>query len=345
MRKKINKYLKGLFFSIVFGLIALIVISLFSDWRKIIVALQGYPINHILIAMSFIGLGWFLEALAIVISLLRVKRISFWYAFKTSMVTQLFNLLTPFYSGGQPFAVYYLSKNGINYKDSIASIVLKSVLFQIMMACGALISFINLVNYLSKFQFYASLLGILLNAGFILITLLVFMNKNLATNFGFLLAGFLKKIRVIKDLEKSRNFVSEKAEELNTAFIDYKRTPIVNSSIFGIYIIQYFLYVSSAVVILSGFDLAYSMELFYRVFLMNISTAIVPTPGTSGGAEGLFVVFLRGTSSKENITAAMMLWRLCTYYFSLLITGIMGFYFISSQKENGEISQDEAIGK
>ena len=56
----------------------------------------------------------------------------------------------------------------------------------------------------------------------------------------------------------------------------------------------------------------------FRSLAMNLTFLIVPTPGGSGGVEGLFVLFQAPLISRESfIGLALFLWRIISYYITI----------------------------
>ena len=51
---------------------------------------------------------------------------------------------------------------------------------------------------------------------------------------------------------------------------------------------------------------------------MNLAFLVVPTPGGSGGVEGLFVLFQGPLITREGfIGLALFLWRIISYYITI----------------------------
>ena len=65
---------------------------------------------------------------------------------------------------------------------------------------------------------------------------------------------------------------------------------------------------------------------------MNLAFLVVPTPGGSGGVEGLFGLFQGPLISREGfIGLAVFLWRIISYYISIGL-GIMATTWYVNQK-------------
>ena len=126
-----KKYLVYTILVIILGCLIYVLMALFSDFDKIKGAFLQYRYEYFLLAFSCIVLNWFNEGLMLKTVVEGIKRVRFKRTFKIAMITQFFNLITPFFTGGQPFTVYYFSKEGVEYEQSIAAILYKSFTFQV----------------------------------------------------------------------------------------------------------------------------------------------------------------------------------------------------------------------
>ena len=81
--------------------------------------------------------------------------------------------------------------------------------------------------------------------------------------------------------------------------------------------------------------------------------AFLPMPGSSGGTEATFVLMFSTIFGKVDATSIMILWRLVTFYQTLIIGGIVFMYAktrpdipISSEEEHmPRTYAPEAIGE
>jgi len=57
---------------------------------------------------------------------------------------------------------------------------------------------------------------------------------------------------------------------------------------------------------------------FFRSMAMNLAFLVIPTPGGSGGVEGLFVLFQGPLIDRVAFVGlAVFLWRIISYYISI----------------------------
>ena len=73
-------------------------------------------------------------------------------AFRLNMVTQFFNNITPFATGGQPFQIIYFSARGVKVRDATGIVLLNFLTYNIAYILLGIICFIY------KYEFFASFL-------------------------------------------------------------------------------------------------------------------------------------------------------------------------------------------
>ena len=79
--------------------------------------------------------------------------------------------------------------------------------------------------------------------------------------------------------------------------------------------------------------------LILRSLAMNLAFLIIPTPGGSGGVEGLFAVFLGPLIERSGfIGLAVFVWRIITYYISIGI-GIIAMLWYVNRSVSTKLSE------
>ena len=163
------------------------------------------------------------------------------------------------------------------------------------------------------------------------------LNKNAARNvvdWGFNILG---KLRIVKDLEKYRKRKEDELESFRggSELILSDRRVIVKASFYQIlnllllYAVPWFMLVS-----MEG-TRKYFFEIIASQAVLREVTAYVPSPGASGGAEGIGYFFFRNFFVASPIVSVILIWRIFTYYLNLVFGGI-SLVFIKSKdkKEN-----------
>jgi hypothetical protein len=73
-----------------------------------------------------------------------------------------------------------------------------------------------------------------------------------------------------------------------------------------------------------GYEINYLNFLVLQWLLFAIM-AFVPTPGATGGAEGLFVLLFTGVLPRDALGTILIGWRFLDFYFTaILALGILG---------------------
>jgi len=317
-----SKYIRGGILSII---ISLVVISLLTGglgFNEVKTALFNYSWLFAFAAFGVLALKWVFEVVTLQIATGVFKRISFIRGFKIIMAVQLLNLITPFYTGGQPAGIYLLTREGLTAGHSTAVLMIKSMMFQLFLTFFGIFSLSYLYSSLNTLTLFAAFAGLLINGSLVLLILLFGIKQNLAKKILNSLIRFLQKIRVLKNRKRAVEFMEHQIIIFNREFKRFKHQPMRLTGLFVFAGLQFSAFIFTALVILKGYGIEFSLETFTRVFLVNTSSLIVPTPGTSGGAETLYFIFLKGTGNAEMLGASMIIWRLCTYYFAIGFTAL-----------------------
>ena len=264
------------------------------------------------------------------------RKLSFFHAFRTTMVGQLFNNLTPFASGGQPMQLYYLTQSSFKVGEASSILLMKFIVYQ-----SALIAYSTLLIFI-RFKFFSQQLnnlGYLIGLGFgvnlcvvIGLFLIGFLPK-LTTKIILFLIKLLAKLHIIKNKEEKMEHAITQINGFHNGFKQLmKEKWVLLKSIFitllqltCMYIIPFCICMSLKIEVNSILSMVAASS-----FVMMIS-AFIPLPGASGGAEGsfylLFGIFIMNPGL---IAVAILLWRLITYYLPMIV----GIFFCRIKKTN-----------
>ncbi len=253
----------------------------------------------------------------------------FMKAFKLILVTQFFHAVTPFASGGQPYEIYALKKEGIKFSDVTNITIQNFIVYQIALVTLGIISIV--ANHFFHIFKEVGLLKDLVLIGFI-VNLLVIVGLFIVS-FGkkinsFVInqvINFLEHIKVIKNKEKVLN----KWQRYINDFHSGAHSLIQNKKMFfGTILINF---IALLCLYLVPMVILYSMGNYTSVngFLSIISCAyimligsFVPIPGGTGGLEYGFIAFFGNFVGGSSLKATMLIWRFLTYYFGMIIGAI-----------------------
>lgn len=285
----------------------------------------------ILVAILFMMLNIFFQSLSQYRFLKEVKpEYKFSSCFKLMCMAMFFNAITPFSSGGQPFEMYLLNKEGIKVSDSLNALIQNFITYQFGLIFTSTIAII--VNAIFKILPDSLLLQKIVLIGYfvniIVMGVIIFISraKKVNTKIFSKIFKFIFHFKFIKNKEeKEEKFLKYLDDFYNsTAMMKNNKKNTILSFIFNL-ISLCFLYLIPVFVFYSfgHFKLDF-IESFISSSFTFLIGSFVPIPGATGGLEYGFIDFFKVfISNSAMLSAGMLLWRLITYYFSMVLGGII----------------------
>lgn len=318
--------------SIILFLITLVVLFFVikDDFNNIVNALSKANVIFILIGIIFTILYWFFKALALQTIVKEYnKEIKVKQIFKQITITQFFNGVTPFASGGQPMQVYMLGKSGLKFTHSTNIIVQEFILYQMALITHGVIAV--LLNW--KFHFLESnpLLRNLTIIGFIINTLigLGLLFVSFSTKFNQFVVtkviGLFSKINIVKNRKKTINAWKVKLKEFNDSaeLLREKKSLILKGYIFNMIGLLCYYLTPLFVIYSLGFGNDITLIATYvSCAYVTVIGSFVPIPGGSGGIEYSFLQFFGNFIKGAGTSAVLIVWRSITYYLAIIVGGI-----------------------
>lgn len=305
--------------------------SLKDDFAGIIQTIMDINFWWFLIGVILMFGYWFFRALAFHGLVLKFdKKYDFKRTFGLIMLTQFFNGVTPFATGGQPLVVYTLKKDGLKVSDSTNIVVQDFITYQI--ALITLGSLAILYNYLFNIFAEVQLLKEIVLVGFLINVAVVIglFTVAFARKFNQMVVKYsikiMSKLKIVKDKDK----VIDRWEEKINNFHDGASILMKDKKHFAMNILLN----ATAMISLYLIPLAilFSMRDYYSIngltaivtsaYIMLVS-AFIPSPGSAGGIEWAFIAFFSNFITGSVLNAMMILWRLLTYYMGLTIGAIV----------------------
>jgi hypothetical protein len=288
-------------------------------------------IISVFVANLFRGLGY-----ALVFKSMNVKY-NYWGVFKFGMISQLFDGITPFSSGGQPYQVYFLKKNyGMGYSAATGFVFYTSLVYQI--ALLIISSILLLINKINNFITPDSLIwnlvivGYVITLGFVAILFVINLDRKHGKKFLTGLINFLKKIRIIKDVmydkfERYINNLFDSLEHLNSDNKLLMKTTFYNMLFLaGMLIIPIFAMNS----VMPDIKMPIMASVIAADFVM-LCALFIPIPGGTIGQEFAFISLFSVFATASVVKAGMLFWRFMSYYF-VIILGFVFFLFSRRKK-------------
>lgn len=305
--------------------------SLKNDFTNIVSQILSANIFLLFVAFIFFMLYWFFKSIILYNFTKKFKPdYCFKTAFRTQAVTQFFNAVTPFSSGGQPFQIYSLKKNGLTISNATNVTIEEFVVYQIALVVLGILAII--CNHILHIFPYDGLLSKLVVLGFSINTIVIIILFVIA--FGKKSNEFLIRIginiltffKIVKDRDKV-------LERWNTYIVNFHngaKILVSNKKDFLLNILYSFLcliclYVIPFWIILSMGDFTSfsALQAIVASAYVMLIGSFVPLPGGTGGIEYGFIKFFGiFIINDTKLRALMLLWRFITFYMGIIVGGI-----------------------
>ncbi len=304
--------------------------ALKDDFNDIVHNILTINIFWLLISVFLIFGYWFMKSLVLYQTARHFKEdYKMSQAFRNILLTQFFNGITPFASGGQPFQIYSLKKEGIKITDGANIIIQDFIVYQIALVILGVFAIVT--NYFCHFYPEVGFLKQLVTLGFIINTLviIVLFIVAFAKKINYFIADklihCLGKIKLLRNPEKTRenwkNYITRFHGGAKILMKDKKhfiKLILLNlAALISLYLIPLtILYGLGDYQSLSG-----GLTIITSAYVMLIGS-FVPIPGGTGGLEYSFLTFYGNFLSGSVLKSVMLIWRFITYYFGIIVGAI-----------------------
>lgn len=319
----------------------------------VLIVSLNYDFDAIMYHIVNMNIVWFIVAVIVMMisrliigicSYMMVKingeRVSVSKMIQINYIIPFFHGITPFSGGGQPMEIYYLHNEGISKTKSTNIVLQNFILFQTALIVLSIIAV--LYNYFFNLFPSDSFMRGLVTLGFIINFLVLLFSYMLSfskkVNKFILNKGlsFFAKIRIIKNVDTTREKLNNYINKFYTSasFLKKQKGKVIIVLLLNILslIIQY----SVPYVVGVGMGvthLSFIMMVVATTYVMMIGS-FVPIPGGTGGIEYGFVYFVGYIIDETGlVTAIMLIWRLISYYFAMVIGAISLIFYRKKEKE------------
>jgi uncharacterized protein (TIRG00374 family) len=269
----------------------------------------------IAIIVSFMRLGFS----AAKIRYLSEKTLDWMASFRVMLSWDFTSSITPSVVGGAPMATYAMTKEGFNFGQSTAIMLYSLLLDQLWFAMAVpilLISgiFFEVVPNNTGFVGHASMMllyvGLLSYAG--LLSYGVFKNPNA-------IRKVVNWLFSLPFLRRWNDTISDEVDNLVEYAHELRKKPksfLLKS--FFLSTMSWLCRIALPTIVVLSLLPADVILSVLRSLAMNLAFLIMPTPGGSGGVEGLFAIFQGPLMDRKAfIGLAVFAWRVISYYISI----------------------------
>lgn len=328
---------KKLNFIILFIAIASVLyFTLKDDFNGIIMELSNVNFVIFLISIIVFLISLFFKSLSLKTFINEYKKdYNIKSSYQLTLIAQFLNGITPFQSGGQPFQIYLLKKDGIRITDSTNALIKDFVAYQFsLMLVGILALIINIkLKILSNNVYLNSLIffGLLINFVIMVILLIILSAKKTGLNLSNKIIHFLFKFKIVRKFGTSEEKIKESLQHFYKTGNEMKKnSKLILKAVAYNFIHLVLLYLIPFIVFkaLGLKDIAVMDSLVAIAFVMLIGN-FIPIPGATGGIEYSFLQFFGIFTGGSLLAGGMLLWRFITYFLAMAI----GFVALIFKKE------------
>ena len=259
-------------------------------------------------------------------------------AIKYAIVGFFFSAITPAASGGQPVQIVYMHKDNIKYTNATISVLIQSFAYLTMMATLGLFGYILNYDYVSNLGFieYFFFIGLLVNLIIIFITLFAMFSTKTSKK----IINFIYKIFKNINEEKANSFKNKLDVQLKEYHDSAKiitgnkklmiKTFLTSTfQLISYHSVGFFVYLALGIKHLNYINITSLQSFLY------LSVSILPLPGTVGVNETGFSLLYNPIIAKNYVDSAMLLSRGISFYFYVIVTGII-LLILTLRKKNAK---------
>lgn len=314
----------------IFLICAVILVYLLKDdYDLIINNLLLADKSLIFVAIVLVSLYWSFKALSLY-TVIRKNgyKIRYIKILEQVIINQFFSGITPFAVGGEPMQVYMLSKQGIELIGATNIIIQDFIMYQIALITVGVFSI--LINVYFKLFEFTPLLTKMIILGFTINVLVAgfFMLLSFSKKFSKMMVKFFinvfHKFKIIKDKDKHLETWDIKLKEYNRSADLLKENKKLFFTCVSIHITEIIIVYCVPLIVFSSLNYRIGIleSITFTAFITLIGN-FVPIPGGSGGIEFGFLTFFAIIVPDIILKSALIIWRFITYYFGLIIGGIL----------------------
>lgn len=291
-------------------------------------------------------------ALHFALRVLYGKRIPFLRNLGFGFIGQYYTAVTPAGIAGQPMQLYYMIAYGVEVSYASLSLMLVNAAHQLVVLLIPTVLFPfrsglileNLGAFLWLF-----ILGSLINIGLILFLLFAMFSKNFAGRIVHKVIGLLTKIKIVKHPER----IEKRVNDQITLYQQGAEVFRAHKSLLVRELISYVLLLGSQFVIPYFVYRAFHLTAFGMIdfialqSVLYLAVCFLPIPGSAGASESGFVRLFRVLFQSALIVPAMLLSRVASFYFILILSGAvsLAMQLVLSARQKKRRLENEAAAE
>lgn len=254
--------------------------------------------------------------------------INYLKSLKIAVIGQYYSAITPFSTGGQPVQVYLMSKDNISVPKGSLILFNKFLIYQMAVTIYSLVMFILKLSFLftdAKAALPFVIIGFTINLIVLFGIILLFYKPDWIKPIVLFVYRFLNKINLMKDIDKYLGRLDKAMEEylLSIQKIRENKKKSIILLILTMIQLTFYFSITYFVYLSLGLNDASLIDIIAIQSLVYMAASYIPTPGTAGASEGGYYLLFKPLFTKNLIVYALLLWRIISYYFRIIFTGLV----------------------
>jgi len=333
MKLSKSKVINSAIFISVIGMMFLIMIN---DFSSITTLLKNIRLSYVVLIVALTILYHVLVGISIT-RLVRVSNPKYTYlkGIHNAFIAAFFHGITPGSSGGQVAQAIIFKKQGVNSGSAASVLWLEFIIHQ---AALVIVGFVFLFTKFGVLQLLGPTMQTLVIFGFLVnLVVLVFLFLIVQSprfNQWFLLKGLylMKKMRLIKSIEKNQKKMSDFVEQFDQAQKLFVNNLDEVAKVTFVYILKISIFYFIPYLVIRSFGFSFIRITFIDIMALSAFLGMLkvfaPLPGGIGSTEVLFIILFSLFTNQIVATSTMILWRFVSFYMIMLI----GFLFYLTYK-------------
>jgi uncharacterized protein (TIRG00374 family) len=274
----------------------------------------------------------------------------FWFSLKMATIGRYYDLITPMATGGQPFEIYYMRKNGYEGDKATSMPLAKYMVWQIsfFFLCLIILILYSAEYISSPIVLICAWIGLSIVLLIFLFVFFVSVTNRFGASVVVAVLKLLFKLKIIKNYRKTLLHVLKFVKSYQYNIKSLVNNPLVVLgeiivTILGIIsnsLIAYFIYLTFADVPTVDW-----WQIVCMACICELASSFIPLPGGSGAQELSFNALFGALFPEGTFFWGVLFWRILTYYVYIAEGGILliGSFIKHKFKSKERIPEDDAI--
>ncbi|MDY4085364.1 MAG: lysylphosphatidylglycerol synthase transmembrane domain-containing protein [Ruminococcus bromii] len=321
---------------------------------------DSFNVWWLLVALLAYDFNMFMDSIVTLIYIrTQFKSFKFSEAVKVALVGVFFGAVTPSNTGGQPMQLFLLSKKKVGIGFGSACLTQKFIVYQIISTAFSMLAVVVRFKYLQDafINIWSTLfiiVGFVVQLAVTALFLIVSFSSKITHKIIQIVYWIMVHIKFVKNPEHKKESIEKEFamfHKSNKELMHNKKRLVaiyicVAIQVLAILSVPYFIYLSFGmpkIAVANGQQPASLFDFICIQSFVLFTSNLVPLPGASGGAELAFSIYFTPffvIGGVQKIKPAILLWRLTTYYGSIIISAPFSYYTKGRKEfEENELEQ------